>query len=194
MASFLTGHVSPTIVIKKMSSKGYSSKTKTALMHYNNMERSMHNLRMIHDPASRHTVTLVLNRGEAYNNLYRAITLLNDGELRGKSEIEMETWHQCTRLIAAIIHYYNTYIINTLYQRATSDEERSFLEKLSPTAWTHILLLGFYQFFSKSPENWVDDFLIQWDWRKAAEDLDAYQKENTKKSKKGKNKDTKKIT
>ena len=194
MASFLTGHVSPTIVIKKMSSKGYSSKTKTALMHYNNMERSMHNLRMIHDPTSRHTVTLVLNRGEAYNNLYRAITLLNDGELRGKSEIEMETWHQCTRLIAAIIHYYNTYIINTLYQRATSDEERSFIEKLSPTAWTHILLLGFYQFFSKSAENWVDDFLIQWDWRKAAEEMEASQKENTKKSKKGKNKDMKKIT
>ncbi len=192
VASFLTGHVSPTIIIKKMSSKNYSSKTKTAFIHYNNMERSMHNLRMTHDPGYRYTVTLVLNRGEAYNNLYRAITLLNDGELRGKSEIEMETWHQCTRLIAAIIHYYNTYIINTLYQRATSDEERRFLEKLSPTAWTHILLLGFYQFFSKSPENWVDDFLSQWDWRKAGEEMEASQKKNNvKKSKKGKNKDHK---
>lgn len=187
MASFLTGHVSPTIIIKKMSSKNYSSKTKTALIHYNNMERSMHNLRMIHDPAAKHTVTRVLNRGEAYNNLYRTITLLNDGELRGKSEVEMETWHQCTRLIAAIIHYYNTYIINTLYQRATSDEERKFLEKLSPTAWTHILLLGFYQFFNKSSENWVDDFLNQWDWRKAAEEMEESQKENSKKSRKGKN-------
>lgn len=181
LASFLTGHVSPTVIIKKMSSKNYSSKTKIALMHYNNMERSMHNLRMAHDPAYRYTVTMVLNRGEAYNNLYRAITLLNDGELRGKSEIEMEKWHQCTRLIAAIIHYYNTYIINTLYQRATSDEERKFLEKLSPTAWTHILLLGFYQFFNKSPENWVDEFLHQWDWRKAAKEMETSQQKNHKK-------------
>jgi TnpA family transposase len=148
MASFLTGHVAPHIILQKMGEQAYTSKTKTALMQYNNLIKSRHILRTIHDPHYRHAIEKALNRGESYNNLYRGITLLNDGALRGKSEIEMEIWHQCTRLIAAIIHYHNTYILNTLYQQATSDEEKEFLKKLSPTAWSHVLLLGFFQFYA----------------------------------------------
>jgi len=128
-------------------------------------------LRTINDPALRHVITLMLNRGESYNNLYRAITLLNDGELRGKSEIEMETWNQCTRLIAAIVHYYNTFIINSLHEISLNDDEKRFLESLSPTAWVHILLLGFFQFFSNAPANWVEECLNQWDWKKNSKEI-----------------------
>ena len=171
MASFLTGHVSPSIVIQKMSSKEYSSKTKSALVQYNNLEKSMFILKTIHDPDLRYVITMMLNRGESYNNLYRAITLLNNGELRGKSETEMENWNQCTRLAAAIIHYYNTYIINSLHERSVDDDEKQFLESLSPTAWTHILLLGFFQFFNEPPEDWVQDCLYQWDWKNNADEI-----------------------
>jgi len=176
MASFLTGHVAPHIILQKMGEQAYTSKTKTALMQYNNLIKSRHILRTIHDPHYRHAIEKALNRGESYNNLYRGITLLNDGALRGKSEIEMEIWHQCTRLIAAIIHYHNTYILNTLYQQATSDEEKEFLKKLSPTAWSHVLLLGFFQFFSDSQENWVEQCINQWDWKKAAAHIEEKQK------------------
>ncbi len=179
MASFLTGHVAPHIILQKMGEKAYTSKTKTALMQYNNLIKSRHILRTIHDPKYRHAIEKALNRGESYNNLYRGITLLNDGALRGKSEIEMEIWHQCTRLIAAIIHYHNTHILNTLYQQATSDEEKEFLKKLSPTAWSHVLLLGFFQFFSDSQKDWVERCINQWDWKKAAADVEDQQK-NTK--------------
>lgn len=167
MASFLTGHVSPSIVIQKLSSKEYTSKTKTAIIQYNNLEKSKFILQTIHDPEFRYVITQMLNRGEAYNNLYRAITILNDGELRGKSENEMELWNQCTRFIAAIIHHYNTYIINSLYNLSTNDEEKKFLESLSPTAWAHILLLGFFQFSNSPPEGWIEDCLQQWDWKTA---------------------------
>lgn len=176
MASFLTGQVAPSIIMQKMSSKAYTSKTKTAMVQYNNIEKSLHILRMIHDPGFRYSLTLALNRGESYNTLYRAITLLNNGELRGKSEIEMEIWNQCTRLIAAIIHYHNTYIINSLHKRASSDEERKFFERLSPTAWTHILLLGFFQFFNEAKQDWVEDCLNQWDWKKASKEIEEAQK------------------
>ncbi len=184
MASFLTGHVSPSIVIQKLSSKDYTSKTKAALIQYNNLEKSKFILNTIHDPDSRYVITKLLNRGEAYNNLYRAITLLNDGELRGKSEFEMEIWNQCTRFIAAIVHYYNTYIINSLHERSIDDEEKKFLESLSPTAWTHVLLLGFFQFLSDSPEGWVENCLHQWDWKSAREDADKKSKVTTQKTKK----------
>ena len=176
MASFLTGHVSPSIVIQKMSSKEYTSKTKSALIQYNNLEKSKFILNTIHDPELRYVITKILNRGEAYNNLYRAITILNDGELRGKSEFEMEISNQCTRFIAAIIHYYNTYIINRLYEQSTDDEEKKFLENLSPTAWAHILFLGFFQFLRDSPEGWVENCLDQWDWKNAKEEADKKKK------------------
>lgn len=60
---------------------------------------------------------------EEYNNLYRAITLLKKGELRGRSEIEMEIWHQCTRLISTVMLYYNSYILNSFYAAAKDDVE-----------------------------------------------------------------------
>ena len=193
MASFLTGHVSPHIILQKMGEKAYTSKTKTALMQYNNLIKSRHILRTIHDPNYRHAIETALNRGENYNKLYRGITLLNDGAFRGKSDIEMEIWNQCTRLIAAIIHYHNTYILNTLYQRATSKEEKEFIKKLSPTAWSHILLLGFFQFFGDSEKDWVDQCINQWDWKKAAADIEEEQKkekEGKRKNKKAKNEES----
>lgn len=100
----------------------------------------------------------------------------------------MEIWNQCTRLAAAIIHYYNTYIINSLHERSVDDDEKQFLESLSPTAWIHILLLGFFQFFNEPPEGWVEDCLHQWDWKKNVKEIaDKKRKvtsENTRKKKK----------
>ena len=97
--------------------------------------------------------------------MYRAISILNNGELRGKTEIEMEIWHQCTRLIAAIIHYYNAYILNNLYMNSKDEEERRFLAGLSPTSWVHVNLLGHYQFYTQSNVDWIENWLKQWNWR-----------------------------
>ena len=186
MVSFLTGHASPSVVIQKLSSKEFSSKTKTALIQYNNLEKSKFVLQTIHDPALRHTITLMLNRGESYNNLYRSITIFNDGELRGKNEIEMETWNQCTRLIASIVHYYNTYAINRIHERAIDGEEKKFLEGLSCTAWVHILFLGFFQFFKEAPKNWLDDCLNQWDWKKSVQEMEEKKRKKVLEKKKKK--------
>ena len=63
-----------------------------------------------------------------------------------------------------------------LCRTRTSDEEKEFLKKLSPTAWSHVLLLGFFQFFSDSQENWVEQCINQWDWKKAAAHIEEKQK------------------
>ena len=166
-ASLLTGEAPPSAIIKKLCSKNYVSKTKKAFVQYSHLVRSQFLLMYLHDPEFRRAVLCALNRGEQYNSLYRAITLLNNGELRGKSEIEMETWHQCTRLIAAIVHYYNAYILNSLYMNAKDEEERRFLVGLSPAAWIHINFLGNYQFYIQSNADWIEDWLRQWDWKKS---------------------------
>ena len=81
------------------------------------------------------------------------------------SEIEMETWNQCTRLISSVMHYYNAYILNDFYETSTNEKEKSFLASLSPTAWTHVNLLGHYQFCSKAEENWIHKMLSKTDWK-----------------------------
>ena len=120
----------------------------------------------MHDPEFRRAILVALNRGEAFNNLYRAITVLRKGELRGQSEIEMEIWNQCTRLIASIILYYNTYILNSLYIRINDPVEKAFIASLSPGAWIHVNLLGYYQFCGQFSSELVDRWIKQWDWRK----------------------------
>ena len=74
VASILTGETAPNILIRKLASKNYSSRTKKALVQYNNIVRSHFILLYIHDPEFRRAIMLALNRGELYNNLYsRAI-------------------------------------------------------------------------------------------------------------------------
>ena len=166
VASLLTGEESPSIIISKLSSKNYRSDTKDAFAQYNHIVRSGFLLKYLHDPEFRRAILVALNRGEHFNNLYRAITVLRKGELRGQSEIEMEIWNQCTRLIASIILYYNTYILNSFYVRTNDPVEKAFIASLSPGAWIHVNLLGYYQFCGQFSSELVDCWIKQWDWRK----------------------------
>lgn len=167
LVSMLTGEAIPSVVIGKMSSRHYRSTTKLALTHYNHIVRSEFILRSISDKNFRHAIERALNRGEAYNNLYRAITLLNGGKFRGQSEAEMTTWDQCTRLIAAVILYYNAYILNYWYLNAKTQAEKDLILALSPGAWVHINMLGYYQFFGLESSQFIDQWLARWDWEQS---------------------------
>ena len=162
VASILTGETSPSIIIRKLSSNNYISDTKRAFVQYNHIVRSRFILLYLHDYEFRRAIMYALNRGELYNSLYRSIAILNNGELKGKSEIEMEIWNQCTRLIAAIMHFYNAYILNSFYTNSTDPKEKEFLAGLSPTAWIHINLLGFYQFLNRLDDKSATQMIDQW--------------------------------
>jgi TnpA family transposase len=167
VASLLTGEDSPSNIISQLASGHYQSTTKKAFVQYNHLVRSQFLLKYLHDAEFRRAILIALNRGEAFNNLYRSITVLRKGELRGQSDVEMEVWNQCTRLISSIILYYNTVILNKLYENARNDEERAYLVGLSPGAWIHIPMLGFYQFRVKSDDDFLDQWIRNWDWRSA---------------------------
>ncbi|MBL4867513.1 MAG: Tn3 family transposase [Pseudomonadales bacterium] len=164
VSSLLLGGESPSSTIRKIASGNYHSDTKRALVQYNHIVRSHFLLQYLHDSEFRRAILIALNRGEAFNNLYRAITVLRKGEFRGFSEIEMEIWNQCTRLISSVILYYNTYILNELYQDAKDEAERAYLIGLSPGAWVHVNMLGFYQFHGKHNDDNVDNWIRRWDW------------------------------
>lgn len=166
VASLLTGESNPNVAIRKLSSKDYTSNTKKAFVQYNHIVRSEFLLRYLHDAELRRAILCALNRGEAYNHLYRAIAILRKGEFRGQSEIEMENWNQCTRLISSIILYYNTYLLNSLYKQAKTEQEKAFLVNLSPSAWIHVNLLGYYLFCGHFSDNTIERYLREWDWQR----------------------------
>lgn len=169
LVSMITGESIPSIVIAQMSSQNYRSPTKLAFSHYNHIIRSKFILNYIDDKNFRRGIECALNRGEAYNNLYRAITVLNGGKFRGQSEAEMIIWDQCTKLIAAVILYYNTYILNHLYLNANTPQEKEWLLNLSPGAWVHINLLGYYQFYGADNAQFIEDILSKWNWKETME-------------------------
>lgn len=163
--SMLLGSADPSVIIGKYSNKNFKSPTKEAFAQYNHIVRTEFLLRYLLDPELQRAVLCSLNRGEGYNALYRGITLLRKGELRGLSEVEMAIWHQCTRLISSIILYYNTYILNALYVNAKTDEERRLIVRHSPCARSHVNLLGYYKFCEQFNGRDVEDFIKDWDWR-----------------------------
>ena len=64
--------------------------------------------------------------------------------------------------IAAVILYYNTYILNYLYLNAKTQAEKDLILALSPGAWVHINMLGYYQFCGLESSKFIDQWLAKW--------------------------------
>jgi hypothetical protein len=131
----------------------------------------------LHDEEFRRSVMTALNRGEAYNNLYRAIAILKNGALRGTSKIEMEVWNHCTRLISSIILYYNSYILNGLYENAEDEKIKEYLLSLSPGAWIHVNLLGYYQFTGERSYEYIERWIQHWHYEEHTDFVEKYKAE-----------------
>ena len=137
------------IVVAKLSSHEYKNDIKEALWELNNILKSIHILKYIDDPEYRRDIRTALNRGEAYHQLLDKITGVGIGDFRGMSELEVEIWNECTRLIALIIIAYNMCILSELYEikLAQGDEAAiNFLKHISPIACQHLNIGGLYEF------------------------------------------------
>lgn len=159
LASVLQNETDISRVISKLASHQYYSKTKDALWEYEAILRSIYILNYVDDITLRQNVRSALNRGEAYHQLYKAISYVNGGKFRGKSEVEIEIWSECTRLIASAILCYNSYILSLLLEQAETQEQRDFIVRLSPAAWGHIHLLGKYELEPKGIDLEIKDWI-----------------------------------
>ena len=105
----------------------------------------------------RKNVHRALNRGESYHQLRRAISHVNFGKLRFKTEYEQEIWNECTRLISNGIIFYNAAILSRLWEyRISAGDHAGAAEILnvSPIAWLHLNFRGRYKF--KNREKLID--------------------------------------
>ncbi len=149
LASLAQKEVTQATIVRKLSSYARQNQTKKALWELDAMRRTIHILNFIDDPVLRQSVQTALNRGEAYHRLRRAISYVNAGKFRVKTETEQQMWNECARLIANAIIYYNTLLLSRVFAQklATGDAEAmTILQGISPVAWRHINLIGTFDF------------------------------------------------
>jgi TnpA family transposase len=123
LASLAQKEVTQATIVRKLSSYTRQNQTKKALWELDNICRTAYILDFIDDPELRLSVQKALNRGEAYHRMRRAISYVNSGKFRVKTEAEQQIWNECSRLIANAIIYYNTLILSRVYdQKLASDD------------------------------------------------------------------------
>lgn len=149
IASLLSGETSQHLIVSKLSSHKRNNTTKDALWEYDKILMSIYMLKFIDDSVIRKNVRRALNRGEAYHKLRRAVANVHGQKFRGKDDREIEVWNECARLMANCMIYYNAKILNTLLEKLQKDGNKRLIEMLkyiSPVAWIHINLYGYYTF------------------------------------------------
>jgi TnpA family transposase len=153
MASLAQKDVTQATVVRKLSSYARQNQTKKALWELDNIRRTIYILDFIDDPILRQSVQKALNRGESYHRMRRAISYVNSGKFRVKTEAEQQIWNECSRLIANTIIFYNTLLLSRVYEQkvAAADLEAiKILKGISPVAWRNINLIGNFDFTTSS--------------------------------------------
>jgi TnpA family transposase len=154
---------SQSIVISKLHAFPRQHRTRRALAEYDHIVRSLFLLDYLDILDLRLNVQRVLNRGESYNQLRRAVAYANFGKLRFRTEYEQELWQECSRLITNAIVAYNATILSNLllhHQANGNMQQAALLSRVSPIAWQHINFYGHYE-FTKPPELIDVDALVQ---------------------------------
>jgi TnpA family transposase len=149
LASLAQKDVTQATVVRKLSSYARQNQTKKGLWELDNILRSIYILDFIDDPGLRQSVQKALNRGEAYHRMRRAISYVNSGKFRVKTEAEQQIWDECSRLITNAIIYYNTLLLSRVYEQKLAGgdlEAIKVLKSTSPVAWRDVNLIGNFDF------------------------------------------------
>lgn len=140
-------------IIRKLSSYK-SNDTLKALISLDKIIMTLYLLDYIEDEEMRKCVYRSLNRSESYNQLRSAIAKVSGRKLIGKTEIELVTNNEYSRLLAICIIFYNASILSGIYEHCRSKgmlKECKNIIRLSPVAWQHISLIGKYEFKKDNP-------------------------------------------
>jgi len=136
-------------VIQKLSNNKRNNRTLSALHEYDRLIKCTYLLEYIDDVTLRHFVQQALNRGESYHQLRRAIANVNGNQFRGGNDYQVELWNDCARLVCNCIIYYNSALLSVLlktFEKKNNQEVVQKISELSPVAFQHIQLAGFYAF------------------------------------------------
>jgi len=185
LASLAQKDVTQATVVRKLSSYARQNQTKKALWELDSICRTLHILEFIDDPLLRQSMQNALNRGEAYHRLRRAIAYVQAGKLRVKTEAEQQVWHECTRLMANAIIYYNTLLLSRVAEQKLAASDREAFEQLkgvSPVAWRHVNLTGSFDFSATASPIDLDALAARFAdpeiWRRSVQEEDGEEPES----------------
>ncbi|MBS3962875.1 MAG: Tn3 family transposase [Methylomonas sp.] len=176
LASLAQKDVTQATIVRKLASYKRQNQTKKALWELDNIYRSLHILDFIDDPILRQRIQKALNRGEAYHRMRRAISYVNAGKFRVKTEAEQQIWNDCSRLIANAIIHYNTLILSRVYEQKLAADDQDAIEIIkgtSPVAWQNVNLIGKFEFTKENAKVDIDALAARYNdpdfWRKSVE-------------------------
>ncbi len=119
------------------------------------------------------------NRGEAYHRMRRAISYVNAGKFRVKTEAEQQIWNECSRLIANAIIYYNTLLLSRVYEHKLAANDQNAIEILkgiSPVAWRNVNLIGNFDFTTGTSPVDIEALAERYEnpdfWRRSLQEAD----------------------
>lgn len=162
IATLATKETTQSKIIKKLCTYKQSRTLKT-IFELDKIVRSIYTLKYLRDLKLQQNIHRSQNRIESYHQLRSAISQVNGKkQLAGKTDIEIEIANQCGRLAANAIIYYNSVLLSRLLEKYQKEDNQKAIDKLlkiSPVAWQHIHLLGYYTFCNNKPPINIEEII-----------------------------------
>ena len=144
--SIQKGHVSASLILRKLASYPKQNTLALALREFGRMVRTGFLLRWMQDPALRKRNQIGLNKGESRNALARALSFYRHGELREPKAEKQLFRASGLNLVVSAITLWNTVYLDQAVKELRDEQsiDESLIQHLTPCLWSHINLSGDY--------------------------------------------------
>jgi TnpA family transposase len=147
-ASMSKGIVMPSVILRKLNGYRRQNSLAAGQAELGRLKRSFHMLKWISNPEFRRKVPHILNKGEAFNKLTRALVFNRNGEFRDRTYEGQKYRANALNLLGASIVVWNARGLSHITGSLTKmghEIDRDLLSHVSPTGWEHINLIGVYE-------------------------------------------------
>ena len=154
IGSIRAGTVVPSHVITKLAANPRQSSLARALIELGRLEHTRFLLDLLRSPTLRHEMQASLNKGEASNNLRKAVFFNRLGQIRDRAyESQLHRARGLNLLVAAIVLWNSRYLGEAVgaLRRHGYDVPDQILAHVWPLAWDHINLTGDYTWSGDAP-------------------------------------------
>jgi TnpA family transposase len=154
VGSIRAGTVVPSHVITKLAANPRQSSLARALIEVGRLEHTRFLLDLLRSPTLRHEMQASLNKGEASNNLRKAVFFNRLGQVRDRAyESQLHRARGLNLLVAAIVLWNSRYLDEAVgaLRRHGYDVPDPILAHVWPLAWDHINLTGDYTWSGDAP-------------------------------------------
>ncbi len=145
--SVRTGAVSASLMLRRLGAYPRQNGLALALREIGRIERTLHALDWLEQPALRRQATAELNKGESHNALARAVCFHRLGRLHDRTaEAQAHRASGLALVTAAIVLWNTVYLgraLDTVRRRGDIMPD-ALLAHLAPLGWQHINLTGDY--------------------------------------------------